>query len=105
MPVTRTSGQGRPKGAMNKHTASIKEMVLGALQDAGGREYLLRQANANPVAFMGLVGRVLPLQVTGDPNGAPIMIVTGVIREGDIIEDSSETLQIGVYTQTAGSAD
>lgn len=73
MPVTRTSGQGRPKGAMNKHTASIKEMVLGALQDAGGREYLLRQANANPVAFMGLIGRVLPLQVTGENGGALVV--------------------------------
>jgi hypothetical protein len=29
----------------------------------GGRDYLRWQAEKNPVAFMGLVGKVLPLQV------------------------------------------
>lgn len=28
MPVTRTSGQGRPKGAKNKATAEVKEFAL-----------------------------------------------------------------------------
>ena len=48
-------------------------MVVGALCAAGGEEYLLRQAEANPVAFMGLIGRVLPLQVTGENGGALVI--------------------------------
>ena len=40
-------------------------MIERALQKAGGVEYLARQAEQNPVAFMGLVGRVLPLQLAG----------------------------------------
>jgi hypothetical protein len=70
---TRTSGQGRKPGVRNKLSRDIKEMVVGALCAVGGQDYLARQAEQNPVAFMGLVGRVLPLQVTGE-NGAPIAV-------------------------------
>lgn len=57
------AGKGRPKGVPNKVTKAVKEMILGALDDAGGQEYLVRQATENPVAFMTLVGKVLPLDV------------------------------------------
>lgn len=40
-------------------------MIVGALAGVGGTEYLMRQAEQNPVAFMGLVGKVLPLQLAG----------------------------------------
>lgn len=70
MPITKTSGQGRPKGVPNKLTADLKSMILGALSDVGGREYLAQQALESPGAFMTLVGKVLPLQVTGENGGA-----------------------------------
>ena len=54
------AGNGRPKGALNKATRELKEMILGALDDAGGQDYLARQANENPVAFLSLIGKVLP---------------------------------------------
>ena|SRR5690348_13370060 len=73
MPKTSTSGQGRPKGAINRHTADIKAMILGALSDVGGRDYLAARALDQPVAFMTLIGKVLPLQVTGE-NGRPIAV-------------------------------
>jgi hypothetical protein len=38
-------------------------MILGALHRGGGEDWLLEQMNANPVAFMTLVGRIIPLQV------------------------------------------
>lgn len=62
----------RPRGrsSPNKFTASIKEMVERALHKAGGVDYLTEQAHKNPIAFMGLIGRVLPLQVTGENGGA-----------------------------------
>lgn len=59
-------GDGRtrkPKGATNKITTALKDMILQALSDAGGTAYLAEQAKANPNAFLALVGRVLPLQV------------------------------------------
>lgn len=62
-------GKGRPKGVPNKTTAAIKDMIVQALDQAGGAAYLLRQANENPAAFMTLVGKVLPMQVTGEDGG------------------------------------
>jgi hypothetical protein len=53
-------GKGRPKGSPNKTTQSIKEMIEHALDEVGGKEYLKGQAVLNPVAFMGLVGKILP---------------------------------------------
>jgi hypothetical protein len=53
----------------------IKEMVITALSKAGGVDYLVQCAHKQPVAFLGLVGRVLPLQLAGTgTDGAPIPI-------------------------------
>ena len=56
-------GLGRKKGTRNKYTAEVKDMILQALDKAGGVDYLAKQAQANPGPFMTLVGKVLPLQV------------------------------------------
>lgn len=61
---------GRPKGVPNKFTGELKDMILQALSGAGGTEYLQKQATDNPAAFMTLVGKVLPLQVTGKDGGS-----------------------------------
>lgn len=64
------AGKGRPKGSRNKQTAAIKDMILQALDKAGGVDYLVTQARETPTAFLGLVGKVLPMQVTGEDGGA-----------------------------------
>lgn len=63
------AGKGRPKGVPNKATAAIKEMVIAALNEAGGVEYLVKQSRENPTAFMTLVGKVLPLDVNANLTG------------------------------------
>lgn len=60
------AGPGRPKGVPNKQTTALKEMILAALDKAGGIDYLFTQSMDNPTAFLTLVGKVLPLQVAGD---------------------------------------
>lgn len=62
-------GPGRRKGVPNKQTTAIKEMIIAALDKAGGVDYLEVQSRENPVAFMGLVGKVLPLQLAGTGEG------------------------------------
>lgn len=64
-PKPPAAGKGRQKGVPNKLTKQLKDMILGALDDAGGQEYLATQAVKNPAAFMTLIGKVLPLQVVG----------------------------------------
>lgn len=62
----RREGAGRKPGVPNKVTATVKMMVLAALEKAGGDEYLLKQAKDNPTAFMTLLGKIMPTQVVGD---------------------------------------
>jgi hypothetical protein len=54
---------GKPRGAVNKVSRDLREMVRVALDEAGGVEYLVRQAHANPTAFLALVGRLIPRDV------------------------------------------
>ena len=61
---------GRKKGTPNKFTGELKDMILQALSNAGGTEYLQKQATSSPTAFLALVGKVLPLQVTGKDGGS-----------------------------------
>jgi hypothetical protein len=78
-------GPGRPKGIPNKTTQAIKDMITAALDEAGGISYLVRQAEENPKAFLSLVGRVVPMQVTGDGGGPLVVTVrdyTGRKQDG-----------------------
>jgi hypothetical protein len=50
----------------------VRAMILGALERAGGEDYLLEQASAKPRAFLSLLGRLLPTQVTGKDD-APLI--------------------------------
>ncbi len=70
------AGKGRTKGTPNKVTGEVKEMILQALAQAGGIEYLARRAEDSPAAFLALVGKVLPLQVTGEMNHTISLVET-----------------------------
>jgi len=76
--------KGRPKGSQNKATKALKDMILGALDDAGGQDYLRRQSIENPTAFMTLIGKVLPTTINADVKGkletTVINVTTGVPR-------------------------
>jgi len=59
---------GRQKGTPNKLTSDVRAMILEALDKAGGVSYLVKKAEDNPAAFLTLLGKVLPMQVSGDPD-------------------------------------
>ena len=65
---------GRKAGTPNKLTGALKDMILQALDGAGGVEYLQKQATENPNAFLALVGKVLPLQV-GAGDGLKKLVI------------------------------
>lgn len=81
-------GGGRPKGIPNKTTTLLKDAILQAAEAVGsdtkGKEglvgYLKKQAVDEPVAFMTMLGKVLPTQVAGDPDNPIIheIIIRGV---------------------------
>ena len=85
------AGMGRPKGTPNKTTVALKEAILLAAESAGedgcgsgGLTGYLRSLAVNePRAFSSLLGRVLPLQVSGaGPNGEHVFskIIVEVVK-------------------------
>ncbi len=63
-------GEKRPnqgKRGPAKATKELKDMILAALDESGGVDYLVRRANdpKTASAFLGLIGKVLPMNVTG----------------------------------------
>src|SRR6516165_5337973 len=77
---------GRPKGAVNKTTKALKDMILGSLDRVGGEDYLARLAIENSSAFASLLGKVLPttLSASDSDGGAETQITfTRVIVHPD----------------------
>jgi hypothetical protein len=67
---------GRQAGVPNKLTAELKDMILKALDGAGGVEYLQGVALSHPPAFLSLVGKTLPLTLAGDAENPLALGVT-----------------------------
>lgn len=69
---------GKPRGAKTKTTRVLREAIVLAAEQVGengkGADglvgYLRRVAVEDVKAFSGLLGRVLPLQITGEGGGA-----------------------------------
>ncbi len=85
-PKPPAAGMGRPKGAVNKTTALLKDAILKAAENAGKKldgeddglvKYLEAQAALNPGPFMSLLGKVLPIQVAGDAEN-PLRVVAKI---------------------------
>ena len=67
---------GRKPGVPNRTTSQLKDAILKAGElsghDQNGKDglvgYLKRVADQDMKAFSGLLGKVLPIQVQGDPD-------------------------------------
>lgn len=75
-------GKGRPKGALNKNTRSVKEALCAVYDQRGGARALLKWSNENETEFYKLWGRMLPQEVSGTMD-AVLNVVTGVPRGSD----------------------
>lgn len=68
---------GRKAGTPNKIPSLLKDAIIEAATLAGDKDglvgYLQTQATANPGPFLALLGKVLPLQIAGDPE-SPILV-------------------------------
>lgn len=90
------AGMGRIKGVPNKVTKELKDMIETALnaearvvdEDGnvrvmqGGVEYLIRQRESNPQAFLTLVGKLLPRDINANVNVSGLAEALARIRRG-----------------------
>lgn len=60
---------GSRKGKPNKVSSDIKQMLLEALSEAGGKAYFLRQAQENPSSFNTLIAKIIPAEVKQELTG------------------------------------
>jgi hypothetical protein len=68
-------GAGRPPGSQNKISLPLKQMILTALDEAGGVNYLKQLAIENSSAFAGLLSRVLPTTLqASESDGRPTTV-------------------------------
>jgi hypothetical protein len=71
---------GSRKGVPNKVTGDLRGMVLNALDEVGGADYLVKQAKKrNPAAFMALVGKCLPKEVKLEAK----LTLTDLLRQAE----------------------
>lgn len=58
----------------NKATKALKDMILGALDAKGGQAWIEQQMDEQPVAFMALIGKVLPTTLETTPQGIKMVL-------------------------------
>lgn len=64
------AGKGRPKGAKNKATVSMKQAFAEAFDELGGAEALAKWAKEDPKTFYQLASKLIPVQLQGEMSGA-----------------------------------
>ena len=68
--MARPKGQpklgGRKKGTENKTTATLKQMIIAAMDEVGGKDYLVKISESDPKAFLAFVGKIIPTEIQAD---------------------------------------
>ncbi len=69
---------GRPAGSKNKFSL-LKETILSAFEELGGKEFLVNVGRENPQHFLRLLGQLLPRELKAD-LGEPLRVVVEYVR-------------------------
>lgn len=70
---------GRKTGTPNKDTQALRDMILSALDKAGGVKYLQDRAKDTPASFLTLIGKVLPQNINANVS----FDVAGAVQEAE----------------------
>lgn len=63
MPRPNAGRTGRKKGVPNKLSRQAKELVLAALDEVGGKDWLVALAREEPRAFAALIQKLVPQEI------------------------------------------
>jgi hypothetical protein len=81
---------GRRAGTQNKHTRSVRDALVRALEATeqdGGEEFFAGLRDSDPKTFASLVGKLIPnqTQLTGD-DGGPVLILKDYTGGGNVTD-------------------
>lgn len=68
----------RPPGSPNKISSKIKEALEQSFDDVGGVKYLNRMAEAEPKAYLGLLGKIIPKEIKGEVR---VSLMDSIMRQ------------------------
>ena len=89
------AGKGRPKGVLNKTTASVKAAIEEAFDKAGGVEYLVKVANKDPRAFLSLLARLIPTDIKVEGSVTHALFTADQLRRmADAQEEESQIIDV-----------
>lgn len=64
--MSTSNHKGRQAGTKNKFTRDIKEQVLQAFEEAGGKEWFKLLMKQNPGAACGMLSKFIPTQIQAE---------------------------------------
>jgi hypothetical protein len=70
MAANKTKPKGRPKGAVNKLSATCKENIAAVFTRLGGTAAMAKWAEKNPSEFYKIYARLLPVELEGASSGS-----------------------------------
>ncbi len=92
-PGQRKTG-GRQTGTPNKATAAVKEAIVAAFHEVGGKDYLVGVARSDPRVFCALLGKLVPAQIRAElevSEPPQIFVVTGIENSpGAFVDDGAK---------------
>lgn len=82
---------GRPKGAQNKVTGSMREMFSEALERLGGVAYLVKFGKEKPELFIGMLARMLPREFKAEIEQRNINLSVNVL---DLLRERQKGIKL-----------
>lgn len=79
------AGMGRPKGAKNRITATVKQALEESFHEGGGKQWLIELMHNDPATYAKLLLRLIPQEqvITNDDDGNPIAYNPDADIDGD----------------------
>lgn len=59
---------GKPKGTPTRMTATLKAAIEQSFNEVGGVKYLVKIAKSDPSTYLGIVGKIIPKEISIDLN-------------------------------------
>ena len=80
---------GRKPGSLNKVTADMRQVVVEAFEELGGKSYLIKIGEERPELFIRLLATIMPKDINLNHNMADLLLEQLKERERNVIPITS----------------